>query len=312
MRAKKKEKVKNFLLSSDKEGEKVNPVVDMICSVYSEAIKKKETKKSNDIKIIFKNDASTVKKIDISDIKSTKRTSVNSDLFKWNNFDFAIYFIDKYNKIYDGGELNRLAIVRYLDNLHDRLIDVVGFCDNLVMLDYLDFFISRWLSFLIKKQKKGFILRFLVEEDALNDFMMGYNYAKSKEIYKKKNNYEKKSNCITSKMLSDSLLLGYENLFLEYGILGPVNWLIMSFGIDAQKAQLKAVEILKKLADKKELHISVGATNKLNPYPDWFVIKNCDIIFDLLKKEYFIVIDRLKVSITFLHNENSWKFKEEI
>jgi hypothetical protein len=233
----------------------------------------------------------SVRSIAISDIKNSPRWKVRDDLSEWKNSDFTIYFIQQFRKNIDE-EWNgsRVAMILYFGKIFDKVAETLGFCDNIVLRDYIDFFIKEWGMYYWKK-KGNFTLWYLKDDRPIRAFVEKYDYNDSFNKFMAEKNGHKIENKkrdkkeISKKRIEQYYLAGGENLILEYGLLVPLNWLITCKNYSIEHANLHIMGAFGSLYSRGNYQSVINETESLNPYPDSFVIKDCDIIFKKLNIE---------------------------
>jgi hypothetical protein len=254
-----------------------------------------------------------------SDIKKRKRREIRPNLIEWTSYDFALYFLGKYSDHLESTPSCRLSnITTNISIVHDSIVESMGFCDNVILKDYIDFLITNWMSVLLKRNRGMFKRSLMNSMDAIKNFVEVYDYNSRVEALLKDKLEEldidnpvsdgiDTLDKITYEILQESFLLGYDNLLLDFGLIGSINWLIIVKKIPVETIYNKIVSSLLNFYDKPELNRVFELTQKYSPYPDWFVVKSCDIIFDRLKQKYSIDLYR-KFNLTFVNDNNIWSF----
>ena len=224
----------------------------------------------------------SVKNIAISDIKDIHGWKIREDLFDWKNSDFTIYFIQQFKKIINEEWTgDRVAMILYFGRIIDKISEVLGFCDNIVLKDYIDFFLKEWAMYYWKK-KGNFTLWYLRDDRPLKDFVGKYDYNDSFNKYiaskspSEKNESKKE---ISKNGIEQCYLAGGENLILEYGLLIPLNWLVIYKNYSIEQSNLYVVGAFDFLYSNNNWSKVFSTTEFFNPYPESFTIRDCDIIF---------------------------------
>jgi len=232
----------------------------------------------------------SVREIAISDIKDSVRWKVRENLSEWKNSDFTIYFIQQFREnINNEWQASRLAMILYFGKTADKINDIFGFCDNIILKDYIDFFIKEWAMY-FWKEKGNFTLWYLNDDRPIKDFIKKYDYSVSfnKFISGKKTNVvnsKKHKKEVSSKEIEQYYFAGGEGLIMEYGLLIPVNWLIKCKGYSIERANLYIVGAFGSLCSIGNWKEVVSKTESLNPYPESFVVRDCSSIFKKLNLE---------------------------
>jgi len=224
----------------------------------------------------------SVKSIAISDIKNSYIWKLRDDLIDWKNSDFTIYFIQQFRKSIDEEwSGNRVSMILYFGRIIDKVSEVLGFCDNIVLKDYIDFFLKEWGMYYWKK-KGNFTLWYLRDDRPLKDFVGKYDYNDSFNKYiaskspHKKNESKKE---ISKKEIEQCYLAGGENLILEYGLLIPLNWLVKYKNYSIEQSNSYIIGAFGFLYLNNSWDKVISKTEFFNPYPESFTIRDCDIVF---------------------------------
>jgi hypothetical protein len=112
---------------------------------------------------------------------------------------------------------------------------------------------------------------------------------------------------VTYDSLQESFLLGYDNILLDFGLIGPVNWLLIVKKIHLDVVLDKVADSLLRLYGKPELKRVFELTERYSPYPDWFVFQSCGKMFDRLKQKYSIELHK-KFDVAFTADGGRWSF----
>lgn len=271
------------------------------------------------ITISYSNKSHTIKSIDVSKIGGSKKRNLYQrkpmdEIKNWTFLDFGIYFCERYYEVCSMQEhLNRVAIIQYFPRIHDAIVFKIGFCDEIVLKDYLDHFVENWINFLVPKSKRGFMLRMFVDEKVLDNFADVYDYELSKKRYEEMPKIEKVEKPMTNIQITHTdmqleLDISLDNLLLSYGLLSSLNWLVMKKGLEIGKAVKRIVDVLGKYKNKPEFEVIMNATKKYNPYPSWFVVTKLDKIVDAIDKRDIFSPCNVDFKITVNDKKNVWNF----
>ena len=252
---------------------------------------KSQSKNSKEKTVEIYGSTTSVRDIAISDIKNCHSWKLRDDLLEWKNSDFTIYFIQQFRKnISEDWSGDRVAMILFLGRVIDRIAEILGFCDNIVLKDYMDFFIQGWAKYYWKK-KGNFTPWYLKDNLPIKDFASKYNYEKSFNKFilsKQKNESEillQEQRKISKERIEQFYLAGGESLVLEYGLLVPLNWLVICKNYSIEQSNLHIMGAFGSLHSNGNWESSISKTELLNPYPESFIIKNCDTIFKKLNIE---------------------------
>jgi hypothetical protein len=233
----------------------------------------------------------SAKSIEFKKIKKHNNEK-NKTLLNWNNKDFALYILDSFKKKYSKElDFKILGVTLYICNIQSELVRLIGFCDNVVLKDYIDFYFDRWCSNMMPNNE--FYINSLKNEKCIKDFGKNYNY---RENINSKNIVEKDH----KKEIDLSLQISLENLVLDYGIIISINYLILKKE-DPKSAMRKVSEIL--IKHKNNLKVILSKTKELSPYPEKLKFKKY--------KEYLAIISKLIDSkieddVLFTNKKNEW------
>jgi hypothetical protein len=260
---------------------------------------KRKIKKHIEIKSLFK-DGDSVElsnEFDASPIvyKNIKKSSweiKSENISEWTNRDFSIYMYKQYRDRYGiGWDFNHYSVITYPDGVKEEIRQTLGFCDNIVFKDYIDYFFMKWLD--IYKIQKGvkFWLRSLKNSDPINDFCSKYDYNRS---IKNREQVSVNKEVIENKDIETYYLLGIESLILKFGIINAINYLIINKNISKEKALDKMAFYLVKLYNNKQIDKVIEITNKSGPYVDKCVFRDYKEIFLAIKEKGFNFLGETK------------------
>ena len=229
--------------------------------------------------------------------------------------------MDKYKEVLMKDPDVRIpGLTVFMSRVHDAVSESVGFCDNIVLRDYLDFNISECMPAAIRLSRGFFHPAQLLETNAVIKFAEIYDYNKrvdemfgGGDVDSTTPVAEDQSSTmkvISHKVLQESLLLGFDNMILDYGIIGPANWMMLVKNIPEEKIIDKMVDLLSRYHKKPELGKIFDLTEEYGPYPEWFVFQSYGTILKRLEQLHSISIDR-KIGVSFDNNER-WLFEHGV
>ena len=271
-------------------------ILDILKKEFSIKKKKnKKTPKEQPVELYGSN--TSIKDISFSDIKKNVSWTIRDDILDWRNSDFVIYIQNKFNeKIDSTWECDKVAMVLFFGKITDTLTEIVSFCDNIVIKDYIDFFIDNWAGYYVQ-EKGNFTLWYMNENAPMKDFFKRYDYNESFRKYfsatkKKDDNKE-----VTSKEIEHYYYAGGQSLILEYGLLLPLNWLIECKKYSLEQSVIYIVGAFGALHSNGNWREVIQKTESLNPYPGSFFVQNCDSIFEKLN---------LDIKLNLVFSERNW------
>jgi len=287
--------IKNTLVSISPEYEKLD---------YNKAPKKKSKKKvleTDGLSLLEKEDPGY---ISYGQIKKGRTFKVKENIEDWTSRDFVFFMRELYNEMFeDNWEFNFGGICLEINRIHDDVSLQNGFCNNIVLRDYINYYFKYYAKRLIGSNKKFYPSQ-LRSEKPIKYFLSNYNFKSSfdKEI----NNREKykKVESIKKHSIEESVLVGEDNFMSEYGLVLFVNWFILVKNEDKVNVIKKAINLCRKMYKHKQFDTVLEVTKLWSPYPDWFAFSN---VSKFLK---YIKID-LNLEVKFI-NDNETNKRYEI
>lgn len=248
-------------------------------------------------------DSTEAKFIDWDDVSVWKKPEKPQRRFlNWVSKDFVGYARMRHYKRYGKDwEVNFVGACAELVKLKDSILDKMGFCDNVVLRDYIDFFFDRYADYFISK-KKIFIFPFLREDWVIDKFINSYDYNESinntSKIYKENHNYDKKveSKSISIKDVEDSFLLSEERLIVDFGLVVAINWIAKKKNISIRDAIKSVYTNCLKICRKNKFDAVIKSTERYSPYPDTVKFKQVD---KLIEKINSTVNSNFRVNVDF-------------
>ena len=231
--------------------------------------------------------------------------NIKINLAEWTNRDFGLYVKQQYYKKFKH-EWSPTAtnITIYFNNIKEAVNDIVGFCDNIVMKEYIDYFFSKWAEFYRDKSKNILYLNSFKKPDAISDFYSIYNYTNSIKKYTEKKEVSTDI-ILTEDILNKSYLLGIQNFILEFGLIIPCCWLInrLNYNIKSSVNMVaKAFLVSCKKNNDKEV---LKNTKKYEPYPNWFPFKKYEVILLAVEKK---TKNKIELSVAFNDTQDKYDF----
>jgi len=230
------------------------------------------------------------KVIDFSDIKKTK-WDIKPSLLNWTNRDFALYIIQKYEEKFEADiQLNIVGMITYLNNIKDAIVELLGFCDNVVFYDYVNYYFEEFVDGFVYSNKGNFSLHTMKFKVPIESFVSNYDYKSSinnktrESVMKDKNDCSSSDCCymIKEENLENSYLLGIESLLMDYGVVAPFNWMVNNKHMSKENVVVYMVNGLKELKKRCLINVVIKSNNQYGPYPRSFLIKDVlKIIFDM-------------------------------
>jgi hypothetical protein len=215
---------------------------------------------------------------DWSSIRKRREHKLKTNLEEWGSFDFYFFTQDVYRRRY-GEEWNlRVGGCSVeINRIRDLLMDFAGFVSNLMMRDYILWFVEHHMDYY--KKRSGFYFSHMKDQDKIARFVDSYDYRASFTAYM---NHEKALDLasfrITAKEVEKSYTLGGTTLLCNYGIVISMNWLLLNKKMSAAEAVGFILNICRQLKMKDLLDVIVEATNSYSPYPSWLPFQKPEAI----------------------------------
>ncbi len=224
------------------------------------------------------------------DIGQKRKLRVKNNLEEWGAFDFFLYaqkkYTDKYGQQWDlnigGGSLE-------INRIRDKFHDLFGFCCNLIMRDYIDFFFNNYMDTAIR-ENESFYFKQMRNDKIMCEFYDGYNFSQSFLKYTELEKTDNKS-LISNKEVRESYLIGDTSLVSNYGIVISLNWLIKVKGISPTESTRMVLVACRELAAKGMTDIIKSSTETYSPYPSSIQFKNPQLVMDRIDKDVNLSVE---------------------
>lgn len=264
----------------------IKDIKNTLSSIAKETVK--NTKVSSDItntgnKEIKK---TVVKKLDYSSLKSN-RYEVKEDVFEWTNKDISYYAGDIYFKRYGSyWNVNIVGATAYISKIKQSIHEILGFCDNVVIKDYIDFYFKNWSDINIKKAKGVFYLQSLVNRSALIDFCNFYDYRTSLDKYSVKKKEIDLSKDEGTKEIVMNCIYNRDVELTKRGFIFVANCIHSKGNVPIKDALKYILTDIIENNKKDNLYWKkvVEATQNNSPYPDWLLFRNYKSFISLVNK----------------------------
>ena len=209
-------------------------------------------------------------------------------LSEWSQRDFSFYMEKEYtNTTGEPWDLNLLGVTTYLSRVKAQLRDFYGFCDNILLKDYIDYFYAEWLSY-CKNFNIKFWLNFMLNKKPLSAFCSSYAYqdrtAKTEAPPKTvDSNYS-----ALEKDLDTFYSLSFEALIFNYGLVLSVNYLLGKHLLNEKKVYDKISQIIRSSTKNGSV---VKIKEKTEKYNGHIGEISKEMIIKKLRDDYSIVVD---------------------
>lgn len=234
-----------------------------------------------------------------ADIGKKRRLRQKNNLEEWGAFDFFLFAEKKYISKYGSRwNLNIGGSSLEINRIRDKFYDLFGFCCNLIMRDYIDFFFDNYIDVIIKSEG-AFYFRQMRKEKIICEFYDGYNFSQSFLKYTEGEKTENKDS-ISNREIKEAYLIGDTSLVSNYGIVISLNWLIRVKKLSATDSTRMVLTACRELKDKGLIEVVKGATEIYSPYPSSIPFKNPQLVMDRIDKN-------IKLDVEFNDN-NKFEF----
>lgn len=240
----------------------------------------------------------------ISKKSGKQKLSIKEDINNWSNRDFALYVLKKYkDKKNINWNINIIALTTRFSIIGQNIQEVLGFCDNLTIKNYIDFFFEKWFDILVNENKdKKLHFSNLYNDKCVLQFVNNYCYSSfinndTKPIIKK--TVEKKDReKISLSTLKNSYVNGIDKFLEKFGYIVSINFIIHVLKEDPKASVKKIAEVLIELNSISKLDPIIIKTVEMGPYPEWFTFKKNEEFLNILSKKISKKINADKVEFS--------------
>lgn len=265
--------------------------------------KNNESEKQSDI--IANNEDFSITEIETDfcsygDIYKKRKIREKDTLEEWGPFDFFRYahniYINKYGRDWD---LNIAGNSVVINRIRDKFYDLFGFCCNLIMKDYINFFFDEDIDEIIKK---GYDFNFMhmLSDYSITSFYDNYNFSERFADYTRREKKQDKKQDLTKKGIKEAFLIGDSTLIGNYGIVIAFNWMLMAEKIPNRKATEMILVACKEMNKKGIINIVKNSTEFYSPYPLKLVFKSPQLVMDKIDKNIKLKVKFIDSEISFL------------
>ena len=238
------------------------------------------------------------------DIKRSSTWSVSNNVFQWNCRQFALYILNSYKDKYkEDWNVKIVGVITHINPLKQAVYDYNGFCDNVVLKDYIDFYFNNWADYFKKNDpQRNNSLNFMTlkMKRPILDFSSVYNYSNRLKYYQNYNGLP--SFCQTD--MKKLYLTNITEFVKSYGFIIAVNFLMVE-GINRKDSLKKVGAVMLKLRkdDLDGFNKTLIRTEELSPYPNELPFDNHNKFLNLLFKD-----EVLPVSVKYSFDSIDWEF----
>jgi len=227
-------------------------------------------------------------------IGKKRRLKHKNNLEEWGAFDFFIFaqkkYIDRYGNNWD---LNIGGSSLEINKIRDKFYDLFGFCCNLIMRDYINFFFDNYMDYIIRTEET-FYFNYMSREKIMCEFCDGYNFSQSFAEYIKNKKTDNK--VVTNQKINQTFLIGDTSLISNYGIIISLNWLMVIKKMSPLEATKLVVMACKDMSNKGMIDVVKNITEFYSPYPINILFKSPQLVINKINKN-------IKISVEFSNND---------
>ena len=241
-----------------------------------------------------------VETVSYADIGKKRRLKQKNNLEEWGAFDFFLFaknkYVEKYGRKWD---LNIGGSSLEINKIRDKFYDLFGFCCNLIMRDYIDFFFDNYIDLMIQSYD-SFYFSHMSRDKIMCEFCDGYNFSQSFLKYSEGEKEDDKDT-ISSKEINEAYLISDTSMISNYGIVISFNWLIKVKKVLASDAARMILSACRDMGAKNMIDVVKSSTESYSPYPNSLPFKSPQKIIDRIDKN-------IKLNIEFESNSVKYKF----
>tara|TARA_Y100000310_G_C20629112_1_gene787611 strand:- start:704 stop:1606 length:903 start_codon:yes stop_codon:yes gene_type:complete len=285
-------------------------IVNSINQTPEEAVAdKKKTSKSAVEELRLYGGATRVVTLDNFKHHDKMKWRIRLDVFQWTNRDIALYITEKYYRKYQNNwDVSIVGVATHADRIKKCLFDILGFCDNVVIKDYLDYFFSYWADLYVQGANKTLRFKSFLSSDPIDEFVDSYNYSERVQHYISgmDSDYEGNLPKVDINKIDMSYRLGIDNLILDFGVIVAMNYLLKR-GKELHMAIKLVSDAVVRICKDSDCSLVSEITNAYSPYSDKMIYKNSDEISSLVQSR---IGREIPFNITFLDNVSRWEYFE--
>lgn len=237
-------------------------------------------------------------------IKKPSSWACHGNVFQWSCRQFATHLMQSYrNKFKEDWDVRIVGVVTHVNSIKQAIFEYHGFCDNVVLKDYIDFYFKNWAEFFRQNDQNNFLnFMTLKMKRPILDFSSTYNYKNRLRHYQKYNGMPSFSIKDMDKQYKSDII----GFVRAYGFIVAINFMLTYKDVDKKEAMKKVGTIMIKLykEDRNEFNQMMGMVEEFSPYPNRFAFNKHNEFLKLLFKKYDV--DPVKVKYSF--DSIDWEF----
>ena len=247
--------------------------------------------------------AKQAKEFNYLDIKKSSSWSISNNVFQWNCRQFALYILNSYKKKFnEDWDVKLLGVITHINGIKQSVFDVHGFCDNVVLKDYIDYYFNNWADFYKSNDNDKFLnFMTLKFKRSIEDFSSNYNYSNRLKFYQKYNGLPSFESRVMRKQFKEDIT----EFVKSYGFIIAVNFLLAE-GYNNKEALKKVGAVMLSLykEDRTAFNDMMMRVEEFSPYPKEFKFNKENKFLKLIFKDK----DVLPVSVKYSFDAIEWEF----
>lgn len=237
-------------------------------------------------------------------IKKTSSWSFHANVFQWSCRQFATFIMQSYReKFKEDWDVKIVGVVTHVNSIKQKIYEIHGFCDNVVLKDYIEFYFKNWADYFKKNDENNFLnFMTLKFQRPIADFSSTYNYQNRLKYYQKHNGLPSFSIKDMDKQYKNDII----GFVQAYGFIIAINFMLTYKGVEKKDAMKKVGTVMIKLykEDRESFNGMMARVEDFSPYPNRFVFNKHNEFLKLLFKQYDV--DPVKVKYGF--DAIDWEF----
>ena len=234
------------------------------------------------------------KVVEVEDLppRSKRRKALPDNIENWITANFVSYTLKTYRERYkQEWELNFRRQCQEVLYVRDELLENLGFCDNKVLKDYIDWFFKNCADDFMQKYG-AFYFVYLRRPKVIDAFVQSYRYTKNEPA--KTQNLPKVEKPVAkadfSKM-AEVFRLSEEEFVRDYGVLLPIAWLVSKKQYTLRDAAIYVFLATQKAYKNGKFSKVKEATERLSPYPKSFAFKEANALVKKVNPTLEVCVD---------------------
>tara|TARA_Y100000310_G_scaffold57488_2_gene52698 strand:+ start:30748 stop:31662 length:915 start_codon:yes stop_codon:yes gene_type:complete len=235
--------------------------------------------------------------ISYGQIKKGKEFKRSDNIEDWIARDFVYLLRDLHDAVFERKwNLNFGGVALEVTRIHDAIALQNGFCNNIVLRDYINFYFKYYAQKTADADKE-FYTNQLRNEKYIKHFIGKYNFKSSFDKEIDSRTQRNSTPNLNEKLVKDSIMISDENFLYEYGFVVFINWFIFS-GLEKVEIIKKAIGLCRKLHKEDKFNIVLEATSAWGSYPKWFKFSNVSKFLSCVNKDLNLEIEFITNSET--------------